>query len=183
MVRNFFCKDFLHSDFFSGALKFTTRIPEGSRRELVKNCGGAGPVVNAVVVQLRQGQAELGHQLRTKNSRQELVEGDVLVDRDDDLSGLLEDLFVVPVRIDQLKLRRQPVVLYKKITCCFKDGSGSSKTKLDVKPMGNFAGDCSSGFFLLGPKLENNRISPSWYQIGPRMTVFKQEKKSTPDLA
>ena len=70
-----------------------------------------------------------------------------------------------------------------KKTFCFQDGSGSSKTKLDVKQMGNSAGDCSNGFFLLSPKLENSRITPSWFKIGPWMTVFKQEKKSTPDLA
>ena len=87
--------------------------PEGSRRELVENNRRAFAVVSvvAVVVKRRQGQAELVHRLRAEDSGQELVESDVLVDRDHDLPRLLEHLLFVPVRVQQLQLLGQPVVL------------------------------------------------------------------------
>lgn len=85
--------------------------PESCRGESIDDSWIYGRIIAVPIAVFLGQQAELLHHFFTQNDRQELVVRDVLDDGDVDATRLLEQSFVVPVRVDLRELGGQSVVL------------------------------------------------------------------------
>lgn len=85
--------------------------PESCRGESIDDSWIYGRIIAVPIAVFLGQQAELLHHFFAQNDRQELVVRDVLYDGDVDATRLLEQGFVVPVRVDLRELGGHPVVL------------------------------------------------------------------------
>ena len=84
---------------------------EGGRGELISNGGVAGGVVLIIIAAFSKPKPGSVLDSLAENSGKEFIEGDVLEHGDNDTPGFLEEPFVVPGRVETVKLISDGVVV------------------------------------------------------------------------